>query len=133
MDPTSRVSPNGRGLNVRRLAGDESAVASAPPPTSGRAPHGSPAADSWWRATTIGDDAGDHGEFDFDARISAFYYELSSGKSLLFGCGPPVLPQPERGKGRVDRTRQNHELLAAGGWRRVPNHHRRFGIVSAEE
>ena len=31
-------------LYVKRLAGDESAVASAPPPTSGRAPRGSPAA-----------------------------------------------------------------------------------------
>ena len=39
----SRTTPNGRELNVKRLAGGESAVASAPPPTSGRAQHGSPA------------------------------------------------------------------------------------------
>ena len=43
MNP-SRTTPYGPELNVKRLAGDESAVASAPPPTSGRVPRGSPAA-----------------------------------------------------------------------------------------
>jgi len=43
MNP-SRITPYRSELNVKRLAGDESAVASAPPPTSGRAPGGSPAA-----------------------------------------------------------------------------------------
>jgi hypothetical protein len=43
MNP-SRTTPNGRELNVKRLAGVESAVASAPAPTSGCAPRGSPAA-----------------------------------------------------------------------------------------
>src|SRR5215467_2125930 len=33
-----------RELNLKRLAGGESPFASAPPPTSGRAPRGSPAA-----------------------------------------------------------------------------------------
>jgi hypothetical protein len=41
---TSRIAPNGRELNVNRLAGDESFVAFVPPPTCGRAPRGSPAA-----------------------------------------------------------------------------------------
>ena len=34
---TSGTTPNGRKLNVKRLAGDESAFVSGPPPTCGRA------------------------------------------------------------------------------------------------
>jgi hypothetical protein len=41
---TSKTTPNGHELNVKRLAGDEAAVAFVPPPTSGHARHGSPAA-----------------------------------------------------------------------------------------
>ena len=40
---TSKMTANGRELNVKRLAGAEAAVASAPPPFSGHAPYGSPA------------------------------------------------------------------------------------------
>jgi len=45
MNPSAaEPTPNGHELNVKRPAGDESAVASAPPPTSSHARHGSPAA-----------------------------------------------------------------------------------------
>ena len=39
---TSTSNSNGSELNVKRLADDETAVASAPPSTSGRAPRGPP-------------------------------------------------------------------------------------------
>ena len=41
---TSRIAPNGREPNLKRLAGDESVVAFVPPPSFGRASHGSPVA-----------------------------------------------------------------------------------------